>query len=62
MHILPEDLYTLLRANALYIGLLIILRANQTKKKSYNDLIVPSGTRSLDCLQTAPERGVGSLF
>jgi hypothetical protein len=60
MHILPEDLYPLLRAYTLYIGLLV-LRANQ--KKSYKDLlIVPLGTRILDCLQTAPERGVGLLF
>jgi hypothetical protein len=61
MHILPEDLYTMLRANALYIGVFVIPRTNQ--KRSYKDLlIVPLGTRYLDCFQTALERGVGLCF
>jgi len=39
MHILPEDLYTLLRANEPHVGLLITLGG---KKKDL--LIVPLGT------------------
>lgn len=35
----------------------------QSKKRSYKDLLIVSlGTRSLDCLHRAPERGVGLLF